>query len=131
MRDKLRLFMAGRNGFDALNMALLAAAVMLSLLSRIRGLTFLYYIGTAALFYAVFRMFSRNLAARSRENVWYYTRYSKVKTEIAGFFDRTRQCRDYKFFSCPGCRGRLRVPRGKGRLQITCPRCGHRFSGKT
>ena len=131
MRDKLRLFMAGRNGVDALNMALLAVSVVLSLLSRVRGLAFLYLISMAALIFAVFRMLSRNLAARSRENAWYYTRYSKAKTEIAGFIDRTRQCRDYKFFSCPGCRNRLRVPRGKGKLQITCPRCGHRFSGKT
>ena len=45
--------------------------------------------------------------------------------------ERRRQRRDYKFFRCPGCHERLRLPRGKGRIQITCPRCGQRFSGKT
>ena len=50
---------------------------------------------------------------------------------FAEYRQRRRLRRDYKFFRCPSCRNRLRLPRGKGRIQITCPRCGHRFGGKT
>lgn len=131
MREKIRSFMSGRNGLDQLNIAALVIAVVFSLLSNIRVLSFLRVFSLALWILVIFRMLSRNLARRQAENYWYVRRTEKLRGDVSGFTTRASQCREYKFFVCPGCKNRLRVPRGKGKIQITCPRCGHRFSAKS
>ena len=117
-----RSFMAGRYGTDKLGLTLLVAALVISLISAFIGgvvsliLTLLYYL---LMGWAIFRMFSRNTYARYEEN-----------RKFLRFFDRLKD-REHRYFECPKCRQSVRVPRGKGKIAITCPRCREKFIKKT
>jgi len=109
MLNRLREFLRRAN-LDQLGVALLALAVLVL---------------------TVLRMFSRNRARRLEENNRFLNLWYRCRGAVTGWIDRRRQSRDYRFFTCPGCKNRLRVPRGKGHIQITCPKCGQRFDGRT
>ena len=118
-----RNFMAGRYGTDKLGLTLLVASLVLSLVSSFIGnvllrllMTILYYV---LMFWAVFRMFSRNTYARYEEN-----------RKFLRFFDQLKD-REHRYFCCPKCRQTVRVPRRKGKIAITCPRCREKFIKKT
>ena len=127
MLDKLsawmRRFMAGRDGTDQLNMAILGAGLVLCIISmfiRIPQLNLLMTtISYALVFWAVFRTFSRNTYKRYEEN-----------RKFRQFFDRLKD-REHRYYTCPKCHQSVRVPRGKGKIAITCPRCRERFVRKT
>jgi hypothetical protein len=127
----LRANMAGRNGIDQLNIAILLAAFVLNFVARFVGWLVLSLLATILLVLAAFRILSRNLAKRRAENYRFVTLWTDAKERHSAWKLRRCQSKEYRFFTCPSCKNRLRVPRGKGRLQITCPRCGQRFDGKT
>ena len=138
MWNRLRAFMAGRNGVDRLVMAQLIAACALNLIAQIivrrsgeRLAVLLSGAAAVLLVWGLYRAFSRNLAARQRENAAFLRLFSRVKSGASDVKYRAEHSREYKFFTCPGCRNKLRVPRGKGKIQITCPKCGQRFGGKS
>ena len=76
-------------------------------------------------------MFSRNVYRRQQENGAYLRQRYKVTSAWRGAVDRWHQRRDYRFYKCPSCRTRLRVPRGKGKINIVCRKCGTSFQRKT
>ena len=122
--DGLRRFMAGRYGSDRLNQCLLGAAFVLILISAIGGrqvqwMSMLSLLAYVPLIWSMFRMYSRNIEARRRENAAFQR-----------FFTRLRD-RQNRYFTCPRCRQVVRVPRGKGRINIRCPKCGEQFIKKT
>ncbi len=119
--------MIGRYGPDQLNMALIILAILVGILANIIKLNIITLLSYLLLILVIFRMLSRNLNARRRENDRFLKFWWPVKQKIKSFFDRAKSSRNYRFFRCPGCRNTLRVPRGKGKIQITCPRCGERF----
>ncbi len=129
MRTRLNMFMLGRNGVDFLNKHLFRIAAVIAgvnlLLSGWVGILPPVMAG-----YALFRTLSRNLTVRQMEDLTARKTYDRAKEKISGAPQRAKQSRDYRFFSCPGCGSYLRVPRGKGRIHVTCPRCGHRFDRK-
>ena len=130
MRAWLAAFMLGRNGVDYFNKHLFRTAAAIAA----QDLLFLRRIGLVPVLiagYALFRTLSRNLPMRQAEDVLVLEKCRRVKAILSGAVQRAKQRRDYRFFSCPGCRSYLRVPRGKGRIQVTCPRCGHRFDRKS
>ena len=123
LRAGIRQFMTGRYGTDKLSLTLLVAAMVLSVLSSFMGtsllnpvLTLLSYV---LMFWALFRVFSRKTYARYEEN-----------RKFLRFFDQLKD-RTHRYFSCPKCRQTVRVPRGKGKIAITCPRCREKFVKKT
>ncbi len=130
--NRLATFMMGRSGMDALNVALLGAAVVVSAIGVFvrdeTAFTVLRVLSTLLLLFAVWRMFSRKLDKRRGENARFLALTAGPRTALANLFCRDRT---HKFFTCPSCRSRLRVPAGKGKLEITCPSCGTRFSGKS
>ena len=130
-----RLFM-GRNGFDQLTLAVIVAGFVLRILARfvwIPGYGVLYY---ALWFYSLFRMFSRNIPQRQKENTWFL---NKLR-QISSFFHKGQasyrkptswqQPSYYTYLKCPQCGQQLRVPTGKGMVNITCPKCGERITKK-
>lgn len=132
MREKLQRFMWGRYGNDQLNrflMAVMLVCLVLSMIFRFRGP--FYFIALAALVCSYFRMFSRNTSKRSAENQWYLKRSMKVR----GFFQKKKrelsQLKQYHIYRCPNCRQKLRVPRGRGRIAVTCRKCGTEFFKKS
>ena len=124
-------FMSGRNGNDQLGLALLVVALILNIIFRMTGM---YLLGIAAMvlvLIVLYRMFSRDLAKRREENRRFLSLWSDAKRSFAEWRLRRSQSRDYKFFVCPGCHNRLRVPRGKGKIIVTCPKCHARMETKS
>ncbi len=127
----LRNFMAGRYGPDHLNTALIIFSIFISLVARLIHLTVLVYLSYLVLLLVFFRMLSRNIQRRRAENDRFVRYWWPIKQKFKRFFDRIKNQKTHKFFKCPSCKNTLRVPRGKGKLQITCPKCGERFIKKT
>lgn len=126
----LRRWMAGRHGSDQLGMATLLTGLFLSLLgSMTRSGTFSFF-GLALYVITLFRMFSRNEQARSRENLVFLELTGKWRLKGRQFILRLKNRKDYKYFRCPQCRQLLRLKKGCGVKEITCAKCGHSFSMK-
>lgn len=134
MRERLARFMAGRNGNDQFNLFLLVADMILLLLATIfsKGIgRILYPIVFVLLVYIYFRMFSRNLYKRSEENGKYMRLRYRFEAQLRLYKESWVQRKDYKFFTCPSCHAKLRVPRHKGKVKILCRKCGTSFFGKS
>ena len=135
MRAWFTRMMAGRNGPDHLNRFLSVVFLILSVCSMFvrnpRLASVLYTLSMALFVYVMFRMLSRNIYRRQQENGAYLRERYKITSWWNGLRDRWAQRKDYKFFKCPSCRTRLRVPRGKGKLNIVCRKCGTSFQRRT
>jgi len=131
IRNWLRRVMVGRYGPDQLYFALFFAAILLAIAASLSGLSILSLLSYVLLALAIFRVFSRNIYKRRAENDRFLRFWWPVKMWFRTRFVRLKSSRTHCFFRCPGCRNVLRVPRGKGRVQITCPKCGQRFEKKT
>ena len=118
-----RRFMMGRYGTDKLNMAILGVglvACILSMFIRFAPVTLaLTLISYVFMGWAIFRSFSRNTYKRYQENRKYLMCLQKIKD------------REHRYYDCPRCRQQVRVPRGKGKIAITCPKCREKFIRKT
>jgi len=123
--------MLGRYGPDHLAIALIVLSFIISLLYAILGVTALLYISYIIFGIVIFRMLSRNIYRRRAENDKFIRYWWPVRTKIKRRVESIRQRRTHKFFKCPNCKNTLRVPRGKGKPQVTCPKCGTRFMKKT
>lgn len=131
MRNRLRMLMMGRNGVDQLAVVVIAAAVLLYLIGSWLNIYWLSFLPVLLLAYALFRIISRNVTKRREENYRFTRLWSRLRAAVAARRERHAQSKDYKFFTCPACKATLRVPRGKGKLKITCSKCGQRFDGRT
>ena len=120
---RFRNFMVGRYGTDKLNMAILSAGLVACLISAFVDSVKLNLLLTAVsyglMFWALFRSFSRNTYKRYQEN-----------RKFLQFFDRLKD-REHRYYDCPKCRQVVRVPRGKGKIAITCPKCAEKFVRKS
>lgn len=118
-----RRFMMGRYGTDKLNMALLSAGLFTCLVGMFVKLWWLDLLITVIsygfLFTVIFRTLSRNTYKRYQENRKYLMFVQRFKDK------------DHRYFDCPRCRQQVRVPKGKGKIAITCPKCREKFVRKT
>ncbi len=112
-------FMYGRYGPDQLNNVLLICGVVLAVLGMLFSRPLLTVLSYCPLGYCIFRMFSRNVNRRRLEN-----------QRFMQFISRLRD-RNSRYYSCPRCHQTVRVPRGRGKINIHCPKCGNQFVKKT
>jgi len=134
----LQRLMYGRNGSDQLGRAAIVAALVLDVVSmfaiRNRHLQLvgilLYWVAMALLLYAIFRAFSKNLYKRREENSKFLQWTWKVKNGRSAAKARHADTA-HKYFTCKNCKTICRVPVGKGKVIITCPKCGAQIHGKT
>ena len=131
IKNFLRNLMAGRYGPDHLNIAMIVLSFVLMLLNAILLFSPLLYVSYAVLVLALFRMFSRNITRRRAENDRFLRYWWPIRTKLSRSRANLKHRKTHKFIKCQGCGNTLRVPKGKGKLQITCPRCGERFIKKT
>lgn len=128
MKYKIQAFFAGRNGMDALSTTLSWASIILLLISMFIPVAWLssvlYFVSLAGIIYSYYRAFSRKIAARQAENAAFVGWKNQVK-------QRWQQRKTHKFYRCPKCKTVLRVPKGKGKINITCRSCGEKFIKKT
>jgi ribosomal protein S27E len=130
MKEKLYRFMMGRYGNDQLNRFLMILTVVFFVLSLF-GLRIFYVLGILCIFYAYFRMFSKNLYKRRLENNWYMKREYRVRQFFATQKRDMQQRKTHHIYRCPDCRQKIRVPRGKGKIEIRCPKCSRTFIKKS
>ncbi len=123
--------MYGRYGSDQLSVALVIAYVLFILIGELTDLSIFFILSYVLVIWAFFRMFSRNIAARRKENDKFMKLYVPVKSYIKDLIYRFKQRKQYRFFRCPTCKTMARVPRLGKKIEITCPHCGNKFTRKT
>lgn len=134
LRERIARFMAGRYGMDPLGRFLTIVAMALLVLSMFFSRvmhTIFWVLALASLVYCYVRMLSRRYDKRRAENEVYLSAKGAVQRWFASVKTRWSQRRDYRFFRCPSCHALLRVPKGKGRIQLICRKCGNRFERKS
>jgi len=129
--ERLRKFFYGRHGMDQLGIALFIIYIALAVISSILGSLLLYILSFALFGYVIFRILSRNNVIRTAENTKFLYGWYNFKNKWRLWIQRMRDRKDYRYFACPNCRQKVRVPKGKGKVNITCPKCGNKFIRKT
>ena len=133
-------FMYGRNGMDRLSQFMLYLSLLLLIVSAILfsvssgsniSATILQYAAVLLLVLGYFRAFSRNLVKRRNENLQYLKTVYPISNWFRSKRQRLKMRKNYKLFTCPTCKTTLRIPKGKGRVCLTCPRCHSKFEGKS
>ena len=137
-RQKLQQFMVGRYGVDQLNITMTVSALILTLLASISGWEILSALGTVLLVLVFFRSYSRNISARYQENMKFMPYWQKLMGLFFcmkhWFQQKKKQWADrktHRYFTCPSCHQTLRVPKGKGKIKISCPKCKTELIRKT
>lgn len=131
LKRKTAVLMQGRYGVDQFSAFLSKAALVMMVLSIIDALSFLYSFGLVFLLYSIFRMMSRKFDKRRAENSAYLQLNYRFHVALSEHKARMKSREDYKYFKCKQCRKLLRVPRGRGKLNVTCPQCGHKMVQKS
>ncbi len=131
MRERIARFMQGRYGIDQFTNFLVFSALIILVIEmfiKVPGIRFLFNVlSVATIFYAYFRMLSRNHNKRFSENEKYMKYRNNVKFFIARERSHMQQRKTHHIYKCPQCRQSIRVPKGKGRIAITCPKCHKEF----
>ena len=129
-------FMYGRNGMDQLNLVLMWVVLILDVVTMLVQRNHaavsmvLYWLSMAGWVYVLFRMFSKKLSKRRGENQKFVNWVWRMKSSRAGAKERHAD-KDHKYFTCKNCKTICRVPVGKGKIIITCPKCGAQIHAKT
>lgn len=131
MQLRMARFFYGRNGFDNLARACNLAAIVLLIINVFAQSMIIYLLWVVLFGYSVFRVYSKNIPKRYAENQKFLT-----MTEVPRKYFKllTLQWRDRsvsRYYICKSCHQQIRVPKGKGRIEIRCPKCGERFIKKT
>ena len=135
MKERIMRFMQGRYGVDTFCRFLLVAGLIVVFLSAFLGSSVVgmifYLLGWVMIICCYFRMFSRNVSKRYAENQAFLAKTYKIRS----FFQKQKniwnQRRVYHIYTCPNCRQKIRIPRGKGKIEIRCPKCGTTFIKKS
>lgn len=127
--------MTGRYGSDQLSRFLSIVSLILLAVYVINGWWWVYIVAFAIILLSLFRTLSRNTTRRYEEN----SRYLSLKYKFLNRFKRTggasntrtKADANHRIFKCPGCGQRVRVPKGRGKISITCPKCKKEFVRRT
>ena len=132
--DKIRAgfarFMSGRTGVDQLSYAMVIAALVMTIIGGIAGLGLLTLMADALMIVMFVRMLSKDRYRRAHENQVYLEKTQNVRRAVTEWMNRVKNSKKYRYFTCPKCKSRLRVPRGVGSVTITCKSCGNKFDKK-
>ncbi|MBR5952126.1 MAG: zf-TFIIB domain-containing protein [Pseudobutyrivibrio sp.] len=138
-RYRMAQFFAGRTGVDALGRFITFLSLIFMILTMITHSNIVYLIAVACLAYSIWRMFSKNYQKRYSENQWFLTKTAKIRykfnpRDIRNKIERAKytasQRKMYAIFKCPNCKQKLRAPRGRGKIQVTCSKCRTQFIKK-
>ena len=130
-KEGFRRFMAGRYGADALSQGIIIAGLVLFLLAVFTRVGLFSLLAMALYIWAIFRMYSRNGEKRAQENARYLAATRKLRTSVNQALTRLKNRKKYRYFRCPSCGQQLRVPKGKGKITVTCRSCGAVFQEKS
>ena len=125
--------MQGRYGVDDFSRFIMGVALTLIILTMVVTMfnrnvgSILDFLGIAAIVYAYFRIFFRNIQQRYAENQKYLQMTSKFRLRFNKEKNLMKQRKTHHIYSCPGCGQKIRIPRGKGKIEIECPKCHTKF----
>lgn len=123
LRWRLSLWLEGRYGADSLSNVLNMVGLALLLIAVLTGLTLLWAFAMGVILLSAFRTFSKNIPQRERENEAWLNLIAKPKEAISLARKAWANRATTKYFHCKGCGAVLSVPKGKGKLRVTCPKC--------
>lgn len=132
MKEKFIKFMQGRYGVDQFSkftMGVALVAIVVSIFVKRGSLlgTLLDVVGLLAIVYTYFRIFSRNIQKRYAENQKYLGMTGKFRLRMNKEKNLMEQRKTHHIYSCPGCGQKIRIPKGKGKIEIECPKCHNKF----
>ena len=132
MKDKFYRFMQGRYGVDqfakfTMGVALVSIVLAIFVNTGSSAGSFLDMLGLGAIVYTYFRIFSRNISKRAQENQKYLSATAKLRQRLNKEKNMMKQRKDYHIYTCPSCGQKVRIPRGKGKIEISCPKCHSKF----
>ena len=134
-QDKFTNFMYGRYGVDKLSKFMLIVTFVLCIISMFVHSSIISLLILALIIYTYYRMFSRDIYKRAAENEKYLRFVEKIKGKApAGAYRNTQEAQQrkyYKFFKCPECSQKIRIPKGHGKIEIRCPKCNTKFIRKS
>lgn len=135
MKDKMLTFMQGRYGVDALSNFLMWMGIAIAVLCIFLPARILVLAGWLLILYAYIRIFSKNISKRYAQNQKFLDRtwtirnaYAKIKYRIK-YGKQTDSA--YRIYKCRKCGQKIRIPKGKGRIRITCPKCQYQFKKRS
>lgn len=127
IKDSFTRFMYGRNGVDQLSQFINIVTLVIFVISLFTKWTWLYWIAIGLLVYMYFRIFSKNIPKRSQENQKFCNLRYDLAIKKNNMKKEWEQRKIYRFFRCPMCKQKVRVPKGRGKICITCPKCRQEF----
>lgn len=131
MGEKLRRFFAGRYGMDSLNKLLLVLSFIILVVMWIWPVRIMSLLFLIVMVLVYFRCFSRNIPARYNENQKYLNLTRGIRNKCRKWKTKYQLRKTYRFFKCPKCKQQIRVPKNKGKIRISCPKCGESFVKKS
>ena len=131
LRERFARFMYGRYGTDELNRLYSIVSLAFVVIGIVLRSNLIYLIGLLVLMYSVYRSFSKNVSKMYAQNQKFLTwRYQRI-AKWSKWKERFSQRKTHRFFRCPNCRQTVRVPKGRGKIAITCPKCKTEFIKKS
>lgn len=131
MRERLARFMQGRYGVDGFSRFLLVVGLVgvfgAAFFDSPLLCTLCNTLGWLAVLICYFRIFSRNVQKRYEENQMFLAKTAKVRATFHKQLDLLKQRKEYHIYKCPTCKQKIRIPRGKGKIEVRCPKCGATF----
>lgn len=129
-QDKLLAWSRGRNGADDTSTIVMNLAILLVIIDLFVRTTWLALLACILIVYSWWRISSKQVAHRHQENEQVLKLLGPAAAWIINPISAFRETKRYKHLVCPSCGQRIRIPRGKGKIRITCPKCHTRFDGK-
>lgn len=130
LKEKLRRMTYGAYGQDELSRALSIFSMVCLVLSLFRIFSFLYIVALVSLIWSIYRTFSKNHAKRTKERNTYLKLIAKPKAFFNIQKRRFAERKTHDYYKCPQCKAYNRIPKGHGRILITCPKCRTQFERK-
>lgn len=127
----LRKVMIGRYGIDQLSLVLLILSILFSILSNLTHLNVFYLLSIVLLAVYTYRTFSKQISKRYEENRVFLKLCHPIQKQYRLILKQLKEAKTHCYYKCPSCRQTLRVPRGRGKICITCPKCSHKLHKKT
>lgn len=123
-------WMYGRNGSDDIARVCANLALILVLIDVFARTAWLSWIAVVLIVYAFWRLASKDVAARARENEAFMSKLGPARPWVSSPVATIKDHKDYKYMKCPNCGQKCRVPRGKGKVRVTCRKCHQKFEAK-
>ncbi len=131
MKNKIINFLRTRYGIDQFSGFLTWGGIAFMLVGGLTKIGVIYYIGMVLFIWGYFRILSKNHAKRAAENAWFLNKTAGIRAGFKRLKKNKQAGKDHKVYSCKNCHQMIRVPKGRGKIEIRCPKCGNKFIKKT